>query len=82
MMSIEILVRRSRVRLSPPHIRDPVERLYNEREYFREKTVIITIRIPKDLLEKLDEYRKKKHMTRSKVIRDAVKRLINDERYC
>jgi len=72
-MSVEILVRRSRVKLPPPKTMDPAERLYNEREYFREKTAIITIRIPKDLLERLDRYCREKHMTRSKAIRDAVK---------
>jgi len=72
-MTVEILVRRSRVKLPPPKIMDPVERLYNEREYFREKTAMITIRIPKSLLEKLDEYCRKMHISRSKAIRDAVK---------
>jgi hypothetical protein len=78
-MTVEILIRRSKVRLQQPKTDDPVERLYNEREYFREKTVIITLRMPKGLLEKLDEYCRKKHISRSKVIRDAVKRLINSE---
>jgi len=72
-MTVEILVRRSRVKLPSPNMISYAEKLYNEREYFREKTVIITIRIPKDLLERLDRYCREKHMTRSKAIRDAVK---------
>jgi len=78
-MTVEILVRRSKAKLPPPDMMNYTEKLYNKREYFREKTVIITIRMPKDLLKKLDEYRWKKYISRSKVIRDAVKRLINYE---
>jgi len=63
-----------------PHIRDPVERLYNEREYFREKTIIISVKMPESLFEKLEEYRRKKHISRSKAIRDMIKMMINNER--
>jgi hypothetical protein len=81
-MTVEILIRKSKVKLPPPDMMNYAEKLYNEREYFREKTAIITIRMPKSLLEELDEYCREKHISRSKAIRDAVERLINSERYC
>jgi metal-responsive CopG/Arc/MetJ family transcriptional regulator len=55
------------------------EKLYNEREYFREKTIIISVKMPESLFEKLEEYRRKRHISRSKVIRDAVEMMINNE---
>ena len=79
MMSIEILVRRSRVRLPPPNMMSYAEKLYNEREYFREKMIIISVKMPESLFEKLEEYRRKKHMSRSKAIRDMIKMMINNE---
>ena len=75
-MSIEIFVRRSRVRLPPPNMISYAEKLYNEREYFREKTIIISVKMSESLFEKLEEYRRKKHISRSKAIRDAVERLM------
>ena len=81
-MTVEIFVRRSRVKLPPPNMIGYAEKLYNEREYFREKTIIISVKMPESLFEKLEEYRRKRHISRSKAVRDAVERLINDERYC
>jgi len=78
-MSVEITIKRSKSKLQPPKIENHFEKLYHEREYFREKTVIITIRMPKDLLERLDKYCREKHISRSKAVRDAVKRLIKYE---
>jgi hypothetical protein len=79
MMSIEILVRRSRVKLPLPDMINYAEKLYNEREYFREKMIIISVKIPKTLFEKLEKYRRKKHISRSKAIRDMIKMVINSE---
>jgi len=79
-MTVEILVRRSKARLPPPDMINYAKKIYNEREYFREKTMIITIRMPKSLLEGLDRYCRKMYISRSKAIRDMIKMVINSER--
>ncbi|MET1127996.1 MAG: ribbon-helix-helix protein, CopG family [Thermoproteota archaeon] len=40
---------------------------------------IVTFKIDEDLLSVLDSYARKKRLTRSEVIREAIERLLKDE---
>jgi len=40
-------------------------------------TRIVTFKIPKEMLEKLDEASKRKKVTRSQLIREAIEKLLN-----
>jgi len=73
--SIEIKIRRSKIRTNDDNYNKNI--MYNiSREYFNEKTIIITIRMPKSLYEKLEKIRKQYNVSRSHIIRKALKHLI------
>jgi len=40
-------------------------------------TRVVTFKLPKEMLEKLDEVSKRKGVTRSQLIREAIERLLN-----
>jgi hypothetical protein len=72
--SIEIEIRRSKIKTSNSYNENTIQSI--SREYFNEKTIIMTVRMPKSLYEKLEKIRKRYNVSRSYVIRKALKRFI------
>ena len=72
--SIEIEIRRSKIKTNRQENENIMYSI--SREYFNEKTIIMTIRMPKSLYMKLEEMQRKYKASKSYIMRKALKHFV------